>query len=79
MFCKLTGDLPEAMVRGDRDEQFSRGALLERGPQLFADTLYEVLSSGRNPDWQLSERTIPAGHNTAKAEIIPLHNGTDSD
>lgn len=38
-----------------------------------------MLPSGRNPDWQLSERTIPAGHNTAKAEIIPLHNGTDSE
>lgn len=66
-------------ITGDRDEQLSRGALLESRPELFSDTLYEMLPSGRNPDWQLSERTIPAGHNTAKAEIIPLHNGTDSD
>lgn len=64
--------------RDDRDEQLSHEALLEGRPELFSDILYEMLPSGRNPDWQLLERTIPAGHNTAKAKIIPLHNSTDS-
>lgn len=66
-------------IRGDRIEQLSCGALLKRGAELFSDTLYDILPSGRDPDCQLSERTIPAGHNTVKAEIISLHNGTDSD